>query len=44
MNVELYGLVWTPRLEKRITSNLGSEFATFEASVPAFINILTSML
>jgi hypothetical protein len=34
----------TPRLKKRITTNLGSEFATLEASVPAFMNILTSML
>jgi hypothetical protein len=29
--------------EKRIPSNLGSQFATLEANVPAFINILTSM-
>jgi hypothetical protein len=29
--------------EKRIPPNLGSQFATLEANVPAFINIWTSM-
>jgi hypothetical protein len=43
INAELYGLVWTPRLKKRIPSNLGSQFATLGTNVPAFINILTSM-
>jgi hypothetical protein len=40
---ELYGLVLAPRLKKRIPPNLGSQFATLDANVPAFINILTSM-
>jgi len=44
INAELYGLVFGPKAdEKRIPSNLGSQFATLEANVPAFINILTSM-
>jgi hypothetical protein len=29
------------RLKKRYRSNLGSQFATLGANVPAFINILT---
>jgi hypothetical protein len=33
-----------PKAQKRIPSNLGSQFATPGANVPAFINILTSML
>jgi hypothetical protein len=41
INAELYGLVLAPRLKKRIPSNLGSQFATLEADVPAFMNILT---
>jgi hypothetical protein len=32
-----------PTLEKRIQSNLGGQFATLGANVPAIINILTSM-
>jgi hypothetical protein len=45
INAELYSLVLVPRLkERRIPLNLGSQFATLEANVPAFINILTSML
>jgi hypothetical protein len=43
INAELYGLVLAPRLEKRIPSNVGGQFATLEANVPAFINILMSM-
>jgi len=43
MNAELYGVVLTPRLKRRIPSNLGGQFATLGANVPAFINILTSM-
>jgi len=32
------------KAEKRIPSwNLGSQFGTLEANVPAFINILTAM-
>jgi uncharacterized membrane protein len=31
------------RLKKKILSNLGSQFATLGANVPAFINILTLM-
>jgi len=35
---ELYGLVLAPRLKTRIPSwNLGSQFATLGANVPAFI-------
>jgi len=34
---------WPLRLEKRIPSNLGGQFATLGANVPAFINILMSM-
>jgi hypothetical protein len=30
-------------MEKKIPSNLGGQFATLGANVPAFINILTSM-
>jgi hypothetical protein len=38
-------LYWPARLKKkrRIPSNLGSQFATLEANVPTFIDILTSM-
>jgi len=43
INAELYGLVVAPTLEKRIQSNLGGQFATLGANVPAIINILTSM-
>ncbi len=43
INAELYGLVLALRLEKRIPSNLGSQFATLGTNVPAFINILMSM-
>jgi len=43
INAELDGLVIAPRLKRRIPSNLGSQFATPGANVPAFINILTSM-
>jgi hypothetical protein len=43
INVELYGLLLAPRLKKSKPSNLGSQFATLGADVPAFINILTSM-
>jgi hypothetical protein len=44
-----YNKRWTlwpcigPKAEKRIPSNLGGQFATLGANVPAFINILTSM-
>jgi hypothetical protein len=31
------------KAEKRIASNLGGQFATLGANVPAFINMLTSM-
>jgi hypothetical protein len=34
-------LYLAPRLRKRIPSNLGSQFATLEADVPAYMNILT---
>jgi hypothetical protein len=34
INAELYGLVLAPRLEKRISSNLGSQFATLGDNVP----------
>jgi hypothetical protein len=44
INAELYGLVLAPRLKKRIPSNLGGQFATLGANVPAFINILTNIL
>jgi hypothetical protein len=43
VNAELYGPVLAPRLKKRIPSNFESRFATLEANVSAFINILTSM-
>jgi hypothetical protein len=43
INAELYGLVFGPKAEKRIPSNLGSQIATLGANVPAFINILTSI-
>jgi hypothetical protein len=32
-----------PRLEEKMISNLGGQFATLGAKVPSFINILTSM-
>jgi len=32
-----------PKARKRIPSNLGGQFATLGANVPAFNNILTSM-
>jgi hypothetical protein len=47
--VQLKGIattVWPcigPKSAKRIPSNLGSQFATLEAKVSAFINILTSI-
>jgi hypothetical protein len=43
INVELYGLHIGPEAENRISSNLGSQFATLGANVPTFINILTFM-
>jgi hypothetical protein len=43
ITAELYDLVLAQRLKKRIPSNLGSQFATLRANVPAFINIQTSM-
>jgi hypothetical protein len=43
INDELYGLVLAPRLKKRIPLNLGSQFATLGANVPAFINILKTI-
>jgi len=42
INAEL-GLVLAPKAEKRIPSNLGGQFATLGANVPAFITILMSM-
>jgi hypothetical protein len=40
INAELYGLVLlVPRLQKTIPSNLGGQFATLGAIVPAFILI-----
>jgi len=36
INTELYGLVLAPKLKKRIPSNLGSQFPTLGANVPAF--------
>jgi len=41
-NAELsfYGLVFAPRLEKRIPSNLGGQFATLGTYVSAFISNL----
>jgi hypothetical protein len=38
-----YGLVLAPRPQKRIPSNLGGQFPTLGANIPAFINILMSM-
>ncbi len=43
MNAELYGLHIGPKAEKKILSNLGSQFATLGANVREFINILTLM-
>jgi len=44
IHAELYALVLASRLKKKgIPWNLRSEFATLEANVPAFTNILTSM-
>ncbi len=45
INAELYGIVLAPKAEKkkRIPSNLGSQFATLDANVLTFIDILTSM-
>jgi hypothetical protein len=43
INAEHYGLVLTRRRKQRIPPNLGSQFATLWANVPALINILTSM-
>jgi hypothetical protein len=40
VNAELYGLVLAPKTGKK---DLGNHFATLEANVPAFINILMSM-
>jgi hypothetical protein len=41
-------LYWPPRLKKRIPyfefGTLGTQFATLGSNVPAFINIMTSML
>jgi hypothetical protein len=43
INAELYGLVLASRLKKRIPLNLGRQFATLGANVPAFIDVLMSM-
>jgi hypothetical protein len=43
INAKLYGLVLAPRLKRRIPTNLGSQFATLGANVPAIFNILMSM-
>jgi hypothetical protein len=43
VNAEHYGLVLTPRVKKRIPSNLEGQFATLGAIVAAFINIMSSM-
>jgi hypothetical protein len=43
MNAELYGLVFGPKAEKRIPSNLVGQFATLEVNFPAFIDILMLM-
>ncbi len=40
INAEFYGLVFGPKSEKRISSNLGYQFATLGANVRTFINIL----
>jgi hypothetical protein len=37
---EFYGLVLAPRLKETIPLNLGSQFATLQANVPAFISKL----
>jgi hypothetical protein len=41
--LNFYGPCIGPKAETRIPSNLGSQFATLEANVSAFINILTSI-
>jgi hypothetical protein len=43
INAERFGLILAPRLKKGYHQNLGGQFATLGANVPAFINILTSM-
>jgi len=43
INVELYNLVLAPRVEKRIPTNLGSQFATLWANFHTFINVTMSM-
>jgi hypothetical protein len=35
--------IFGPKAGKKLFSNLGSQFATLGANVPAFINILTLM-
>jgi len=42
INAELYGLVLARRLKKGY-HQMGGQFATPWANVPAFINIMTSM-
>jgi hypothetical protein len=42
INAKLHGLVLAPTLKRRIPMNLGSQFATPGANVPAIFNILTS--
>jgi hypothetical protein len=37
IDAEIYGLVFGPKAGKRITSYLGSQFATLGANVPQFI-------
>jgi hypothetical protein len=40
VNAELYGLVWAPRLKKRIPKNLGGQFATQKYSTVAPSKVL----
>jgi hypothetical protein len=40
INVELYGLVFGPKVEKQTPSNLGGQFATHGVNVLAFISKL----
>jgi hypothetical protein len=42
-NVKLYDLVLALKAKKKILLNLGSQFATLQANVPTFVNILMSM-
>jgi len=41
--LKFMALYFATKAGKRIPSNLGSQFATLGANVPAFINILASM-